>query len=318
LYQNMTDFIKLYGNPGDLHGIPFITAIGVFDGVHCGHRKIIAAARRKAAEKKCRVMALSFSPHPRTLLNPSAPPELLIPESRRAELLMQAGADACAFINFTPGVAALPPETFLQKLQDNPLFKTAGICVGTRWRFGRAGSGSCETLELFCNANGISLDAVDEETLDGEIISSSAIRRAISAGNLQLAQQMLGRRPVLSGKVVHGFQLASGKLSAPTANLETAYGVLPPDGVYSGCAAVDSVIYPAALNIGFAPTFGKKLHRVEIHLIGYSGELYGSELTVELGSFIRPERRFDSPDELKMQIISDLAAVKRDFSLQKL
>lgn len=291
----------------------FIAAIGVFDGVHIGHRKIIEAASTLAAQHDCRVLALSFSPHPRALLCPDQPPELLVSESTRISLLRDAGAEVCGFINFTREAAALSPEEFLLKLRDETPFEICGITVGSNWRFGKHGSGNRQTLEKFCSGNHWALAAVKEVELEGRTVSSTAIRSAIAAGFLPLAIKMLGRNIPLTGTVAHGFQIAGSKLAAPTANLEVKFGVLPPDGVYSGQCSVDGKNYPAAVNIGIAPTFGNDLRRVEIHLLDFSGSLYGRELTVELNRFLRPERRFDSPEELKAQIAADIAVIRKEF-----
>lgn len=293
----------------------FVAAIGVFDGVHLGHREIIASACKRAGQTGAKVAAISFSPHPRALLCPDNPPDLLVSERDRIELLHQAGADICGFINFTHDAANLPPEEFLQQLKNNDLIQISGICVGSRWRFGAGGRGNKDVLEKFCNENNWSLDAVNELTYRKETISSTAIRSAIAAGNLTDAAAMLGRGVSLSGKVVHGYRIAGSKLNAPTANLQPDSGILPPDGVYSAAAIFDNMSFPAVINIGIAPTFGNNERRVEVHLIGFTGSLYDKKLTVVLYRFLRKEQTFPSPDELKKQIAKDIEAVKEDNGL---
>ena len=307
----MDDFIFFDAESEYSAGESFIAAIGVFDGVHTGHRKIIETAAALAKEHHCRVLALSFSPHPRALLCPDQPPELLVSEKSRCELLRDAGADICGFINFTSRAAALSPEDFLLELRDHAPVDICGIIVGNNWKFGRNGSGNRNTLEKFCSANRWFLNTVEEVTLEDRTVSSTAIRGAIASGFLPLAVKMLGRNISLAGTVTHGFQIAGSKLEAPTANLDVKYGVLPPDGVYSGCCTIDGILYPAAVNIGLAPTFGNGLRRVEIHLLDFKGSLYDREITLEINSFIRPERRFASPEELKAQIAADIAAIRR-------
>lgn len=309
----MKNLVEICGNLIFERQLPVIAAIGVFDGVHLGHRKIISAAAVRAAETGAKVLALSFKPHPRELLNLSDPPKLLVSESDRWSLLRDAGADVCAFINFNAEVAALAPEDFLEELKNIPQLDIRGICVGSNWRFGRQGSGNRATLEKFCRRANWSLDAVPELEMDGITVSSSAIRTALADGELAKAENMLGRKVSLTGVVEHGFNIASRKLDAPTANLHLQYGVMPPDGVYAGSAVVDGINYPAALNIGVAPTFGNDMRRIEIHLIGYAGDLYGRELSVKLHRFLRPERRFASPEELKKQIASDIAEIQKSL-----
>lgn len=313
----MENFIEIFGNQKISPADRFVTAIGVFDGVHPGHRKIIETAKQRAQKSGAGVMALSFSPHPRVLLASAKAPELLISEAERVQLLHDAGADVCAFINFTPQVAAMEPEDFLLQLQLNGIFTVCGICVGSNWRFGCKGSGDRDILSRFCMANNWTFDAVTELTLDGITISSSEIRQAIHRGDLSYARRMLGREISLRGTVAHGHQIAGTKLAAPTANLIPDSGVLPPFGVYSGECRVQDTLYPAAVNIGIAPTFGKNEPRIEIHLLGFNGSLYGHNLKVTLHKFIRQERKFASPEELKEQISRDITQIKQDFSLQK-
>lgn len=293
-----------------------ISAIGVFDGIHNGHREIIRRARIQAEKEGGKVLALSFLPHPRQILTPDNPPQLLLPPDERVRLLKEAGADFCAFINFTKQAAQMSAEEFLQKLTEESRCRISGICVGSSWRFGQGGKGNRELLEKFCREHNWSFNAVDELTFENKVISATAIRHAIAAGELDCAEKMCGRKAALYGKVEKGFQIASQKLAAPTANLAVSYGVLPPDGVYGGRVKLEGKIYPAAVNIGVAPTFGNGLRRVEVHLIGFTGSLYGREICVELHSFLRKERFFSSPEELKKQIAADIEAIMRNHCLQ--
>lgn len=290
--------------------IPRIVAVGVFDVVHRGHVEIIRRAASRAAETGAVPAALSFAPHPRQLLTPEDAPQLLLPENERIKRLYAAGAQECAFINFTAEVASWSPEKFLEHLADNCCFRVAGICVGKRWRFGSRGMGNGEVLADFCAGHHWSYDGVTELESDGEIVSATAIRRAAGAGELEKVKLLSGRALTLYGTVTAGFQIAGTKLNAPTANLHCTAGVIPPDGVYAGSAAVDGKIYPAAVNIGLSPTFNGTERRIEVHLIGFEGDLYGRELAVELHKFIRQERKFASPEELKQQIAGDIAEIK--------
>lgn len=311
----MKKFINIFENivfPGKKR---WICAVGVFDGVHPGHRAIIAAARKRADGCDAGVMALTFIPHPRKLLDAKNAPPLLVSETKRVELLLEAGADCCGYIDFTPESAALEPLEFLSALRDNGIFEVCGICVGEKWRFGKMGKGDRMVLADFCAENDWTLDTVKELTLDGITISSTAIRQALAAGDVDYASRLWGCPVEVNGIVEHGFRIAGSKLAAPTANLQTAYLLPLPFGVYSGKAALDGKIYPAVLNIGTAPTFGHGLRRVEIHLLDFTGDLYGRELTVKLLRFIRPERKFASPDELKKQIVADIEAARSDNAL---
>ena len=309
----MKKFIQIHKNITYCKASRFIAAVGVFDGVHLGHQQIIRRAAARAQENNAQVLALSFAPHPRQLICPDNAPPLLLTVNERLERLLACGADLAGLIDFTPEVAALSPEDFLRKIQIQ--FNICGICVGSNWRFGRKGSGDRAFLEKFCRENHWSLDAVPEVELDGVIISSSEIRQAAARGDLEYAAKMLGRGYKLTGIVEHGFHIATEKLAAPTANLRVTAGVMVPDGVYSGTVELEGKSFPAALNIGVAPTFGNDLHRVEIHLIGFNGTLYGRELEVTLHRFLRAERRFASPDELKAQIACDIKNIMQDQRL---
>ncbi len=304
--------VQIFGNITYCKDARVIAAIGVFDGVHLGHQQIIRRAKERALASGAVVVALSFDPHPRMLVSPGKVPSLLISTAEREKRLLEAGADAVGFIGFTPEVAALEPEDFLCELQQLQELDICGIAVGNCWRFGKNGSGDRKLLEKFCKENRWSLDAVTEVEINGQVISSSAIRRAAGSGDLALAARMLGRGYQLSGVVEHGFHIATDKLAAPTANLKVSAGVMVPNGVYSGTVFLDGTLYPAALNIGIAPTFGNGLHRVEIHLIGFDGSLYGRKLSVTLHRFLRQERRFASPEELKKQIACDIENIMLD------
>lgn len=313
----MNKFIRIFENIILPPGNRWVTAVGVFDGVHPGHRAIISTAKQRAEKCGAKVMALTFIPHPRQLLEKDAPPELLVTVENRVKLLLESGADCCGFIDFTTQTASLSPLEFLTGLRDNDIFEVCGICVGEKWRFGSRGEGKRELLSGFCIENNWSFDAVKELELDGVTISSSSIRQALAAGDIAYASRLWGRKITLHGIVEHGFQIAGSKLSAPTANLKSHDLPVLPYGVYSGKIDFEGKNHTAILNIGVAPTFGTLQRRVEIHLLDFNGDLYGKELTVALHRFIRPERRFDSPEALKKQIALDIKSVRESHSASR-
>lgn len=287
-------------------------AVGVFDGVHSGHRKIIQTLVNMTDRNGAPVV-LTFHPHPKSVVAPDHAPPLLVSPERRIQLLKEAGAAEVVMIPFTPAFARLAPEEFLQCVFSNGGPQITGICVGRNWRFGAGAAGNRDTLKAFAQDRNIVFKPVEEMRLDGEVISSSRIRNLISSGQLQVAELMLGRPPEISGTVVHGLNLAGADLAHPTANVMVEYGVLPPDGVYAAKVKMDDGVFPAALNIGITPTvrfLGVKDRRVEVHLLNYSGNLYHKNITVELIQFIREERCFGSLLELKKQIVSDIDAIK--------
>lgn len=288
-----------------------VIALGVFDGVHPGHRQVVKSAGNLAEKLGAVPGAITFVPHPRQILGGSGEFQLLLPEALRCEALLDAGAAFVGKINFSAEIAAWDAETFLTALRDCGLFELSGICVGSNWRFGRNGCGNKAVLEKFCAQNNIAFIPVDEVEDSGGIISSTRLRQLIASGELEKYREITGQYPLLDGVVVSGMHLAGKELSAPTANLELHCGVLPPHGVYAGYSTVDSVRYPAVLNIGPAPTYNVEQTRIEIHLPGFSGSLYDRELSVRLVKKLREIRKFDSVEELKQQIKQDIAAASQ-------
>ena len=290
---------------------PLALAIGVFDGVHLGHRKLLNEVIAIAAELDAVPVALTFDPHPRSVLNPSAPPVLLCDLAQRVELLKAAGMHKVAVADFTMEFAATLPEDFLDMLfAEVP--RLAG--VGAQWRFGSRGPGNVELLSKYAASRNFKLAAVPELVLNNEVVSASSIRRAVAGGDLNKAERLLGYRYYLAGKVASGYGIAGSKLDCPTANIEPDAGVLPPDGVYSGIVTVDGKRYGAAVNIGVAPTYGRTAdlrRRIEAHLLDFSGSLYGKTLRLELGEYLRSEQCFASEEALKKQIMCDVENIRR-------
>lgn len=292
---------------------PVALAIGVFDGVHLGHRKLLNEVIDLARRFDAVPGALTFDPHPRSVINPSAPPVLLCDLSERVRLLKAAGMEFAAAADFTPEFAATEPEEFLDMLfAEVPLLAAVG--VGSQWRFGRRGAGDVDMLKKYAAQRNFELIAVPELDLNGEVVSASSIRRAIAGGDLNKAEKLLGYRYALCGQVKTGYGIAGSKLNCPTANIEPDAGVLPPDGVYSGIITVDNQRFGAAVNIGVAPTYGRTAdlrRRIEAHLLDFSGSLYGKYLRLEIGEYLRSEQCFASESALKKQIMCDVENIRR-------
>ena len=282
-----------------------VLGIGVFDGVHLGHRRIIAELCKMGRECDAEPVAVTFFPHPRAILCPASPPRLLLPPEERLRRLHAAGAKRVAVIDFSSAAAATPPEIFLDELL-NSLGTVRGVCVGEHWRFGLEGKGDTAFLAREMARRGIRFEAVPEVRIGGDIVSSSGIRDATAAGELAEATNMLGALPCLYGEVEAGSGVAGTQLHAPTANLKVEFGVLPPDGVYATRCEVEGGSFAAVTNIGFSPTFGGTAERrVESHLIGFSGDIYRKKLTVKLVSRLRGEKKFTAVADLEKQIRED-------------
>ncbi|MBR2358431.1 MAG: bifunctional riboflavin kinase/FAD synthetase [Lentisphaeria bacterium] len=291
---------------------PLALAIGVFDGVHLGHKKLLAEVAAMAQELDAVPVALTFDPHPRAVLQPARPPVLLVDLPERIRLLQNAGMAMTAVVDFTGSFAATLPEEFLELLLEQ-VPRLAAVGVGSNWRFGKNGAGNVELLKKYAAQRNFKLAAVDELVMDDEVVSASRIRRLIAGGKLDEAEKLLGYRYMLSGKVSNGYGIAGTHLDCPTANIEPAAGVLPPDGVYSGIVEVDKVRYGAAVNIGVAPTYGRAAdsrRRIEAHLLDFSGNLYGRNVHLILGEYLRSEQCFASEEALKKQIFKDVEQIR--------
>ena len=292
---------------------PLALAIGVFDGVHLGHKKLLNKVAAMAEELNAVPVALTFDPHPRAVLHPSAPPVLLMDLPERIRLLQANGMAMTAVVDFTAEFAATPAEKFLELLFEQ-VPNLAAVGVGSKWRFGKNGSGNVELLTEYANKHNFKLAPVDELLIDNDVVSASRIRRLIAGGELDNAEKLLGYRYTLCGKVANGYGIAGTRLDCPTANIVPDAGVLPPDGVYSAIVEVDDQRYGAAVNIGVAPTYGRTAdlcRRIEAHLLDFSGNLYGKNVHLVLGEYLRSEQCFASEEALKKQIFSDVAQIRR-------
>lgn len=291
-------------------------AIGVFDGVHCGHQKVLKTLLEIAERSHAVPVAVTFTPHPKKVLHPEMAPTLLFPEEEKIQLLARYGAQAVVTIPFTREFAALSPDRFLDQCLHSGTVRLTGVCVGQSWRFGANAAGSALDLERRAHLDHFIFEPVEEVRFGSLVVSSTEIRKAIAAGDLDGAKAMLGRPYMLFGAVEHGMGLAGKLLGAPTANLHLETGVLPPFGVYAVYAGPEdgSTRDPGIVNIGIAPTIRKEEHprpKVEVHIFNKSLDLYGKRLAVELVTRVRPEQKFDSLDALRAQIQTDIAAAAR-------
>jgi riboflavin kinase/FMN adenylyltransferase len=289
-------------------------AIGVFDGVHLGHQLLLKELVVMAEREQATPVALTFYPHPREILSPENPPPLLVPPWKRIELLHEYGANAVVTLSFSADFARQSPQEFIRNCLHSPRVEIKGICVGSNWRFGSGGTGSIDILRQYADQGHFEFEDVDELSIDNTVISSTSIRRAVASGLVGRAAEMLGRPYSLCGIVEPGHHVAGKELNHPTANIKTSHGVLPPSGVYAAKVVLDGKAWPAAVNVGISPTYNRpedRGSRIEVHVIGFEGNLYGTRLEVELLDYIREERCFSSPAELKKQIDQDISLIIR-------
>lgn len=308
----MQQTMQMFQN-GDFAGRRVVFGIGVFDGVHRGHRILLETVCRMAAECSAVPAALTFAPHPRQILCPEQPPRLLTGLRGRMQLIKACGIEQVIVIPFTRELADLPPMDFLSRLSSFQ-GELCGICVGSNWRFGARAAGGMAELTEFAGSKGIRFEPVPELEWKGDTVSSTRIRRAIASGRLGEAEELLGRPYRLTGTVVHGYRAATGDLACPTANLVPEEGILPPDGVYAAKAFLpEGGEYWSAVNLGVSPTYRRPggERRLELHLLDYSGDLYGRELGVEFVRCLRPERAFPDTEALRQQITQDIAEIRK-------
>jgi riboflavin kinase/FMN adenylyltransferase len=286
-------------------------AIGFFDGVHLGHQQIIRQTISDARQHDAIAVVLTFDRHPNSIVAPDRVPPLIYSLSQKLRAVESLGADGLLLIQFGKKFSEQTGEEFIRSLTRD-FGKVHSVCVGADFVFGHKRSGDVALLKKLGAESNFSVHGLAAVSLDGQVVSSTRIRETIRAGDFDAASQMLGRTYAISGRVVEGDRLGR-KLGFPTANLDAANLILPPNGVYSGCTKLKGQFYRVALNIGLRPTVatGKPQLRVEAHLLDFSGELYGDELEIEIGEKLRDEKKFVSPAELREQIARDIAEAKR-------
>jgi riboflavin kinase/FMN adenylyltransferase len=286
-------------------------ALGTFDGVHLGHRALIAEVVARAQELSATASVATFDPMPLEVLRPGSAPPRLSTLDQRAALIAEQAPDELLVVRFDHALASLDPAAFVESV----LVRTLGIAwavVGENFRFGHGAVGDAGVLAELGRTHGFGVSAVPLQTVDGERVSSSWIRELVSQGEVQHAARLLGRDPWLEGIVERG-DARGRELGVPTANLAVdPSSVRPARGVYAGIAVLeDGRRIPAAISVGWNPTFGEgRPITVEAHLLDFAEDLYDRPLRLEFRRFLRHELRFDSVDELIAQMQQDIAQTR--------
>jgi riboflavin kinase / FMN adenylyltransferase len=284
-------------------------SIGNFDGVHHGHAALLTQLRRQADELHAPAIALTFDPAPSELLRPGqAPPRLTTPEER-SRLLHKLGADHVLVLRATPEMLAVDAAQFFAEVIQARL-QARALVEGPNFGFGRGRAGDVKALAEMCQSAGIRLIVVPPVIVEGSEVSSSRIREALARGDVGEAANLLGRLYRLQGRVGTG-QRRGQQLGFPTANLEQIRTLVPGEGVYAVRALHQERIWPGAANVGPNPTFGEMARKVEVHLIGFQGDLYGQPLAVEFVERLRDTRPFGSVAELIEQLHKDVEHSRR-------
>ncbi|MCP3977948.1 MAG: bifunctional riboflavin kinase/FAD synthetase [bacterium] len=288
-----------------------VASIGNYDGVHVGHRAILARVVERAAATGVRSLLITFDPHPLSIVAPQHAPSLLQTRRQKLDSLEATGLSDVVVLTFDESIAALSGEEFFEDYL-MPRLSFVGLHVGGSFRFGKARSGDLTLLRRLGERHAFAVEECPAIEIGGETVSSTAVRKAVAAGDVDRAQRMLGRPFALTGEVIRGAGRGR-QLDFPTANLEPDNDLLPASGVYVTDVAVRAARYGAMTNIGVRPTFGGRTLSIESHLLGFSDELYNERMEVRFLARLRGEMRFSSPAELADQIARDQAATESFF-----
>lgn len=288
-----------------------VVAIGIFDGVHRGHQKILARAREVGNTHSLPVIALTFHPHPTAVLAPDKQPSLLLNIHSRVELLEKHGANGVEVLTFSKEFSSMSPQAFIEDILMD-LLNAAYVVVGENFSFGSRASGSITDIHRYLQAESVAL-----LTDENGVISSTRIRKLVAEGKMESARALLGRPHFLQGEVVHG-EKRGRDIGYPTANLEQLIGMaIPPDGIYAGYLYVERERLPAAISIGTNPTFppsfpGERPRQVEAYALDRDDlDLYGQRASIEFLSYLRPTIAFPGLEPLLAQMAEDCAQAKR-------
>lgn len=288
-----------------------VVALGNFDGLHLGHEAIVGRTLQRAQEQGGDPIVFTFHPHPISVLAPARAPALITSLARRLHHLRESGVAGVVVQRFTRAFAAREPRAFVEQFLLAGL-GAAQVVVGFDVTFGRNRAGTPDVLRELGRELGFGVDVVGPLTLDERKVSSSQVRKAILAGEVRAASELLGRPHEVLGLVRVGDRRGA-TIGFPTANILPRGGMLPPDGVYAVRVVVrgDDTVYGGVANLGTNPTFGGVGRRLETHLFDFDGDLYGRLLEVGLVERLRGEVKFDSVDALVAQIRADADAARR-------
>lgn len=305
----MRTFFGIQEIPGDFG--PSAVTVGKFDGVHAGHRAVIAEVRRVALSRGLTSVVVTFDRNPLSVLDPAHCPASLVSNRQKRELLAGAGLDAVLELTFDDALRTQTADEFVTSILVGAL-RARIVLVGADFRFGAGGAGTVETLRVAGRVHGFDVHVLSDVAHDGDRrVSSTWIRELLSAGEIERATELLGSAPTLRSTVVHGLQRGR-TLGYPTANLAPdVEGFIPTDGVYAAMVAVGGIRYPAAVSIGNNPTFdGVPDKQVEAHLLDQHLDLYGATIDVAFVHYVRGMRKFAGADELAAQMADDESVVR--------
>jgi riboflavin kinase/FMN adenylyltransferase len=286
-----------------------VVTVGTFDGVHLGHRRVVDEIVRRARARRTESVLVTFEPHPLEIVNPGAAPLLLTLPDERREILARTEVDVLAVLEFTRDLSQASPEEFVQLLLDR--YGMQELVIGYDHGFGRGRAGDVALLRELGERRHFEVDVLDVVMVDGRAVSSTAVRRAVAGGDLDLAQKLLGRRYSLAATVVHG--AGRGRdIGYRTINLAPPEPrkLLPPEGVYAVAVEWDGGQAGGMMHQGPRPTFGESARSLEIHLLDAEVDLYGQGVKVSWVKRLRDVKKFPSPEALKQQLDNDFSAAR--------
>jgi riboflavin kinase / FMN adenylyltransferase len=295
---------------------PTVVTVGMFDGVHRGHRALLGRVAAEAAARGVPAAAVTFDRHPLAVLRPGSEPPLLTTLDRKVELLGEAGVEVVLVLAFTPELSQVGAEAFAADVLFDGLGALA-VVVGENFRFGHKAAGDPDLLADLGRPRGIEVVAVGLHAHGGEVVSSTRVRAELAAGDVAAAAASLGRPYAVEGVVVVGNRRGGPVLDMRTANLNLPDGIaIPADGVYAGHLVdeADHVARPAAVSVGTNPQFGTERRRVEAHVLDFDGDLYGHRVAVGFSHRLRGQAVFAGVDELAAQMRADADQARRLLS----
>lgn len=302
--KNIKDEIK---NP--------VLTLGNFDGVHIGHREIFRQVVEKAKEIGGTSIVYTFEPHPLRVVSPAKTPPLLTTFKKKMQLIAESGIDITVCADFTKRFAEQHPRDFAKDTLVGGI-GVKEVFVGYDYTFGKGREGTITYLKKMGDEFGFKVTVIDAIMIDDQIVSSSLLRDTIEEGNLEKAKKLLGRHYSIEGKVVDGFKRGS-MIGFPTANIDTAYDLIPHTGVYASKALIEGEFFAGVVNVGFNPTFHRDKLSVEIHIFDFNKDIYGKEIEIFFIKMLRNEIEFGSAEELKKQIEKDISIAKGVLNCEK-
>ncbi len=298
------DVIYFPADPRPPRWVRPVLALGNFDGVHRGHRKILERVRRVAEERGATPIVMTFDPHPPRVVRPDKAPPLLMTTAQKLEAIAAAGIQGAAIVPFTIELSRWEPEVFVRTVLVEWV-RVSEVWVGANFLFGHDRAGNFSLLRTLGARYGFKAEKIDPVRYKEFVVSSTRVRRLVGEGRVDEAGALLGHQYSIDGSVVRGDRRGRS-IGFPTANIETENELLPPNGVYATTVTLDGVVRPSVTNVGVRPTVDSSGRAtIEAHIFGFDREIYGAPLRLGFVQRLRDERAFESLDALRAQIAAD-------------